>query len=190
MLLRRVLSVSLLVLSPAVYADALDVNLRDDAAQFKFFTSAGIFIQGNSEFNVGFLYTDSKSNLANATLLVKAAEEAVPGLSIGIGVEGVYGTLNNDTMKKDGAAIAIGTEIGYTLPTMNQVAIIGDLFLSPKITSFANIDRFTQAGLRVEYSLSPQTSAYLGYRQIDFGIKNANTQTLDSGVMLGVKLSF
>lgn len=197
MLLSRVLAVSLMIFSPLVLADALDINLNNNAAQFKFSSSAGIFIQGNSKFHVGALYNDVNNTLGEAGLIVRGSEANVPGLSVGVGARAVLGTIKNYiTPTINAQAIAIGGEVGYTLPTAKKVAIVGDYFAGPKITTFGDAERFNQFSVRAQYEIIPQTRAYLEYREINFGIKDiagfkaASSAMLDSGWHVGVKIAF
>lgn len=190
MLLRSVFALSLLLLSPLTFADALDVNLNNNAAQFRYSSSAGVFIQGNSEFRFGALYNDVNNVMGDAGLIVSGAAENVPGLTIGVGVKALAGSIHSGAQTNSVSAIAIGGELGYAIPAIKQVSLVGEYFAGPKITTFADADRFNQSGLRLEYEITPQTKAYLGYREINFGIKSAGDAMLDRGAHVGIKLTF
>lgn len=190
MMLRGVFTFSLMMFSPLVFADSLDINLNNNAARFQYSSSAGVFIQGNSEFHIGALYNDVNNTMGEAGLIVRGGEENVPGLTVGIGAKALVGAIRNGPVTYNVSAIAIGGEIEYALPTAKRIAIIGEYFGGPKITTFADADRFNQSGVRLEYEITPQTKAYLGYREISFGIKSAGSAMLDSGTHVGVKISF
>lgn len=192
MTLNRFLAVCMLSLSSTAMADALDINLNDRAAQISYASSAGLNLQGNAEVHFGLLYNDQKNNFADAGLLVKGEEEAVPGLSVGVGAKAVYSSIGGLVVsKKTAGAVAIGMELGYALPTVKHIGIVADAYLSPKILTFADGERFSQGGVRLEYGISPLTMVYLAYRQIHFGLKNNIGDTkVDDGAVFGVKISF
>ena len=195
MLLSRVLAVSLLVLSPVAFADSLDVNLNNNAAQFQFNSSASDFIEGNSELHGGVLYNDTNNLFFDAGLLVKGGggDDAAPGLSVGVGVKGVFGSIHPPALPNTTStvsAIGVGGELVFALPTPTRVALVGGYYASPKITSFADADRYNQLDLRLEVEVSPQAQVYIGYREIGFGVKSVGSLTLDKGTFFGVLAKF
>lgn len=194
MLSSRVLALSLLLLSPAAFADSLDVNLNNNAAQFKFNSSASDFIEGNSEIHGGVLYNDVNNLFFDAGLIVRGGgEESSPGLSVGVGVKGVFGSIHptaSPNTVNTVSAIGVGGELVFALPTPSRVAVVGEYFASPKIMSFADSERFNQFGVRLEVEVSPQANVYVGYREIGFGIKGSGSVSLDKGTHFGVVVSF
>ncbi|MEI7842540.1 MAG: hypothetical protein WCI39_05865 [Gallionellaceae bacterium] len=194
MFLNRVFAVTLLVLSPAALADSLDINMNNNAAAFKYGATAD-FVQGNAELQTGLLYNDVNNMFFEAGLMVKGGgEENAPGLSIGVGAKGVFGTIpataatNNSSI--NGSAIAVGGSVTLAFPTESRVAIVGEYFASPKIMSFADAERFNQFGLRLEVGVSPQANVYVGYREIGFGVKTLGGVVLDKGTHMGVSILF
>lgn len=203
MFLSRILAVSLLVLSSAAFADSIDVNLNNNAAAFRFNSSASDFIEGNSELTVGLLYNDANNKFVDAGLIVKGGseEEGAPGLSVGVGVKGVFGSNYRIVRYATAAApevtttdalsaIAVGGAAALGLPTATPVAFVVEYYASPKIMSFADSERFDQFGLRLEVGVSPQARIYVGYREIGFGIKSGGSAELDKSSFVGVAASF
>jgi len=197
MLLNRILAVSLLALSPAAFADSMNINLNNNAAQFQFGASASDYIEGDSEFQGGILYNDANNLFFDAGIMVNGGDGdgSSPGLNVSIGAKGVFGSINavppaaagtTDTV----SAIAIGGELAFVLPTPTRIALVGQYYGSPKIMAFADAERFNQLGLRLEFEASPQANVYLGYREIGFGIKGRGSETLDKGTAVGVIVSF
>lgn len=194
MLLSRVIAVTLLVLSPTVLADSLDISMNDTSAQFKYGASASDFVEGDSEIQTGLLYNDNSNLFFEAGLAVKGGgEENAPGISVGVGAKAVLGTIPSTATAQsvNGSAIAVGGALTLALPTESRVAFVGEYFASPKIMSFADAVRFNQIGVRLEVGVSPQASVYLGYREIGFGVKTApGSVVLDKGTHLGVSMKF
>lgn len=190
-LMRHLVAFSMLTASTAVFADALDINLNNNTAQFQYGTASGPNAQGRADLHAGFLYNNSKSVLVNAGIMVANSLEGAPGMSIGVGMEALAAVIKENPMfRSNASAVALDGLVRYSPPTASKVGFAGELHYAPSILSFGDAVRYTQAGVRVEYELAPQTLVYVGYRRISFGIKNAPAAVLDSGAHIGFKLAF
>ena len=137
MMLRRLITVSLLIASPLACADALDISLNNNAAAFAFTTSAGAVVQGNSEFHIGVTYNDSMNTLAEGGMLVRGDEGDTTGASLAVGAKALVGMIKNyipGTTQNVGA-IAIGGELGFVAPAAKQLSAGIYYFGGPKITT-------------------------------------------------------
>lgn len=196
MLFSRVLAVSMLMLSPAAFAEGggLDINLNNNAAQFQFSASGSDLIEGNAELHAGLLYNDTNNIFVDAGLLAKSEGESENGGPIiAVGAKGVFGSIHpplRPGTTDTGSAIAVGGEFGFAIPSNVPIALIAQYYASPKIMTFADADRFNQFGVRLELAASPQARIYIGYREIGFGMKKTGSELLDSGTVAGVKVSF
>jgi predicted porin len=190
---RRIITVILLLASPAVFADALDISLNNNAAAFKYNVAAGALIQGNSDFHVGLLYNDSMNTMADVGLLVKGDEGDSPGFTLAVGAKTVVAMIKNfiPGTTQNVAAIEIGGEINYAFPAAKQLSAAFYYFAGPKITTFGDANRSNTWGLRGDYEISPGTKVYVEYREANFGIvTTGTTAAVDRGTYFGVKLSF
>jgi len=195
MLLSRFIAVALLVVSPSVLADSMNINMNNTSAQFKYGLSASDMIEGNSEIQVGLLYNDTGNLFFETGLIVKGGgEEDAPGLSVAVGAKGVFGTMpakaTSTNSSFSGAGIAVGGELILAFPTESRVAIVTEYFASPKIMSFSDAERFNQFGIRLEVGVSPQATVYMGYREIGFGGKAVGSAVIDKGTHIGVLIMF
>ncbi len=193
-MLRRIITVILLISSPLAFADALDISLNNNAAAFKYFVPAGSLIQGNSDFDVGLLYNDSMSSVAEAGLLVRGDDGGdSPGLTLAVGAKALVAMIKNyiPGTTQNVAAIVIGGELDYAFPAVKQLSAGFYYFAGPKITTFGDANRANQWGLHADYEVAPGTKAYIEYREVNFGITaTGETATPDNGTYLGVKLTF
>jgi hypothetical protein len=191
MLMRYFAILFMLIASTAAEADALDINLNNNTAQFQYGTAAALNTQGNPDIHVGLLYNNANSALANLGIMVVNSQDRAPGLSIGVGVEALGAQIkDNPPFKSTASAVALDGLVRYSPPAVSQLGFVGELHYAPRIITFGDADRYMLAGARVEFELSPQTLAYVGYRRISFGIKNAPNAVLDSGFNLGIKIGF
>ena len=187
MLLRHVVALSLLATSNTVFADAIDINLRDTSAQFQYKSSMGRDALGKTEFHLGFLYATKNNSLGDMGLLVKdELGDNAPGFSVGVGIKGLLAK----TKGTNDSALALGGMLRYSPPAVSRLGIVGQVYFSPSIVTFGDADRYTETVGRMEYEVIPQATAYLGYRKIKFGLKAAPNVILDEGFHVGVRISF
>lgn len=189
-MLRRLVAVGLLLGSSVALADTLDINLSNGAAQFKYSVPSGI--AGKSSLFASVLYNDVNDVLADGGLLVMNEEGGVPGLSLGIGAKAVAASLSKVApSRKFVSGVALGAQVRFEVPADRRLAVVGEYHYAPSIISFGGADSFSQAAIRGEFSISPLTQAYIGYRESRFKLTDGLPDgKLDSGLHLGVRLSF
>jgi hypothetical protein len=187
MMLRPLIALSLFAVSGTAFADAVDINLRDSAAQIQYRASMGHDTLGRTEMHMGFLYTSDKGKLGDLGILVQdEVGKDVPGLSAGVGLKGLVA----HGQGKNASALALGALVRYAPLANRRFGITGTVYLSPNIVTFGDGERYTETGLSVDYEIIPQAIAYVGYRHIKLAVANASDVTIDEGVHVGVKLSF
>ncbi|MDO8413151.1 MAG: YfaZ family outer membrane protein [Gallionellaceae bacterium] len=188
MLLRLILVFTLLTASTQVLADAVDINLSNDVAQFQYLAPMGQVGQGKSEFHMGFLYNDSNNILGDMGLLVKNNAGNADILSGGIGGKVVVARITSN----NAAALALGGKLRYAPFADKRWGIIGQVYFAPDIVTFGDADRYIQTGVGIEYEIMPQAAAYVGYRNIKVGMKAtlAPDARLDEGAHIGVRIAF
>lgn len=187
MLLRNIFILALLAVMPASMADTIDINLRDKCAQFQYIASMSRDTPDSSELHAGFLYNSNNDYLGDFGLLVKGSVgERESGLVAGVGLKGIVATINDF----NAAALALGGQVRYSIPAMNRLSIVGQIYFSPSIATYYDAERFADGVARVEYEIIPRASAYVGYRRIRFSIPNRPDAILDTGYHLGARISF
>ncbi len=188
MLLRHILAISLFTISASAMADALDINLSNDVAQFQYIASTGHVGQGKSEIHMGFLYNNSNNVLGDAGLLVMNNGDSAAIASFGVGVKVLAATIKKD----DAMALALGGQVRLTPSDDRKFGIIGQIYFAPDVVTFGDASRFLQTGVRVEYEIMQQAAAYVGYRKIKFNINTlpAVGGVIDEGAHVGVRMAF
>ncbi len=191
MLTRYLGAFCMLTASTGVLADALDLNLSNNVAQFQFGTGTATGTQGKTDLHAGVLYNNVHSVLVNAGVLIVNSQDGVPGLAIGAGVEALGATVkDNPTIRSNASAVAIDLLARYSPPAAPQVGFAGEFHYAPRIITFGDANRYSQVVGRVEYAISAQTVIYVGYRRITFGIKNAPDAIMDNGAHFGLRVGF
>ncbi|GAB1231625.1 YfaZ family protein [Ferrigenium sp. UT4] len=189
-MLRRYVAIGLVLASSLAMADTLDINLSNSAAQFKYGVPSGI--AGKSSLFASFLYNDDNDAMADAGLLVLNEEGSVPGLTLGIGAKAVAASLNKVApSRKFVSAVALGGQVRFEVPADRRFAVVGEYHYAPSIISFGDVNHFSQLAVRGEFSISPLTQAYIGYRDSKFNLdKGLPTADLENGAHIGIRLSF
>ena len=187
----RVLFVLLsLAFTQAVSARSMDINLSNDAAQFKYGTLVGGTTYGRSELTYGLLFNEDDVYLFEVGLLViDQAGSKSPGLELGIGPKFYFA----DTDKSDGdaAALGLGGQIRYKNMAAPRIVYNAEGYYAPSIVSFLDADSMFEFNLRLEYEILPTANIYLGYRDIEVEIENSDKNVeLDENVVLGVRFKF
>lgn len=173
--------------SPAT-ADALDLNLNNDAALVRYLAHdgrAGAF--GKREMDVGLLYTTEHDYLAMfGAQVIAEAGAAVPELEAGLGLK-VFG-LRFD--HENIFALTIGGQIKYSLPPSRRVVLGAEGYYSPDVVTSSPADSFSYLSVYAGYEVVPEALIYLGYRKIEIDVRGAGDATVDSGGHFGVRFSF
>lgn len=189
MWLRRVAAVALMSVGSVAWADSFDLNLSNKAAQFQYSVPSGVHVQGRSELYGSFFYNDVNTLLGSAGFRVLNSQNN--GVSIGVGVEGVVATVkDNPAVRSNASALALAAQVRISPPGAGQLGLVGELHYAPSIITYGDATRYSQGIVRLEFELSPQTMAYIGYREINFGIRNQLDVTSDKGGHIGVKFNF
>lgn len=187
MTLRQTLAIALLAASTSALADTVDINLSDKSAQMRYSMPLGRDSLGKSEFNAGFLYTEGGKGMIDAGMQVmNEVGTNLPGLTVGLGFKGLAASV----AKYDAAALALGGQVRFSPSIAKRLGLVGQFYFAPKIVTFGDANRYVETGLRLEYEILPQATAYVGYRKIRFGIDNNPGATLDEGANVGIKFLF
>jgi hypothetical protein len=98
---------------------------------------------------------------------------------------------DNPGITSNATALALDALVRFSPPGASHVGFAGELHYAPRILTFGDAERYTQAMVRAEYELAPSSVVYVGYRRTTFGIKNrVPADEVDSGLYLGFKIAF
>ena len=170
-------------------ADSLDFNLSSDAAKLSYTRDLG---PEGLEAGAGLLHHDDDGEIFEGELhLVDRPEPGREALLLGIG--GKVPVISDDRRDADGAALAIGGKLHYTLPMYNRAAVAADLYFAPSVTSVSDIDGYQEYAVRGEFKVLEDASVYLGYRNIELsydGNSLGGDRDYEDGVYGGLRIDF
>jgi len=129
------------------HADILDVNISNDAVSANYLIDMGQgFYAGG-----GVLHEEDTGQVVSLDLMARddlrsgeyTFTAGVGGKIMGVFTEGKGG---------DGGSLALGGFVNYTVPNLKALALHGELFYGPSVTSMNNIDGMVWyvAGIELE----------------------------------------
>ena len=166
-----------------VMADALDINLNDETIQASYATN-----WRNAQFSLGLLSnTDQNDWVASVGLLALGEKQTGDGRTeAGLGGKIYLADVGN----KDVLALGLGGQF-RVFPTSGPIGFGGFLYYAPDIVTALDGEKFWEWGARIELEVIKRTAnAYLGYRKVRADLDNNTRVTVDSGIHLGVRISF
>ncbi|MGD9339687.1 MAG: YfaZ family outer membrane protein [Chromatiales bacterium] len=186
----RICSVlALLLLSfvrPAVAeSPALDVSFNADV--FKVAFAFPVFDRAALE--ASWLHSDEDGELVGLGIFrTGIASPGANPVKAGLGAKIVYG--DPDKGGSSGGSIALGGYFRWVFPNYDRIGIGGELYYAPGVLSFNDTDTYDEESLYVSYDIMQDAWVYVGVRHVQMKFEGDPDVTFDTGVHLGVRLSF
>ena len=197
MLRKALLVTTLLIPFNNVSAGAIDFRIGQDMAELTFFTQNASFGYGGADIGFGVLFNEHNDVIANGSILVSGTSRGdVKALHFGVGAKLYAGDINGpDRSPVDiqGGAVAIGGQIRYVFPGSTPLAILGEAFFAPEVTSISEFDRLLEYRVALELEVTPSARAYIGYRmlEVEFDSLGRNVDyEVDDSANIGVRFEF
>lgn len=191
----------LLFSSFSVSATGLDFALSNETANLTILLNPSYQFNegGGSELAVGGFLSEQGDKLVHTTLMARGVRmTGGTQYLMGAGIKALFGDIaipaidaQEETEEQVGA-VALGFQFGVLLASSrhNPVELSFDGFLAPSITSFADAERYSEIGARLQVDVIPQARAYIGYRRMQFDTNDFSEVRLDRSVHIGIKLTF
>ena len=197
MLRKALIITTLLVPFNSVSAGAIDFRIGKDMAELTFFTQNSSFGYGGADIGFGVLFNQYNDVIANGSILVSGSSAGdVKALHFGVGAKLYGGDINgpgNTSFDIQGGAVAIGGQIRYVFPGSAPLAVLGEIFYAPEVTSISEWDRLLEYRLALELEVTPSARAYVGYRMMEVRFNTAGSNVdyeVDDSANVGVRFEF
>lgn len=178
----------LFTVATGVGANDFEAALSKETAQFTLRSDSSLIGWGGADLSIGLFYNDESDFILQAGLLqMRQASEENP-LTLGVGVKGYLGQL--DDPDEDVFAFAIGGQIRYTIPGTMPMAIYAEGYFAPEITSFADTENLLDYTIGFQIEVLPQTTAFVGLRHLEVEIDDGDYDADDDNIHFGVRLTF
>ncbi len=197
MLRKALIITTLLIPFNNVSAGAIDFRVGQDMAELTFFTQNASFGYGGADIGIGALINEYNDVIANGSILVSGSSAGdVKALHFGVGAKLYAGDINGpDTTPVDiqGGAVAIGGQIRYVFPGNAPLAILGEAFFAPEVTSISEWERVLEYRIALELEVTPSARAYIGYRNLEVKFDSFGSKVdyeVDDSANIGVRFEF
>jgi len=175
-------------------AGAIDFRLGGNMAEIAFLTQNASFGYGGADIGFGVLFNEDDDVIANASVLVSGSSTGdVRALQFGVGAKIYGGTLDgpgDNSVDKNGGAIAIGGRIRYVFPGSTPFAVLGEAFYAPAVTSISGFDGLQEYRAALELEVTPSARAYVGYRYMEVTVNEKYDYEVDDSAHIGVRFEF
>lgn len=174
-------------------ASAIDFRVGGEMAEFSFLTQTSSFGYGGADIGFGAFINEENDFLLNGTILVSGSNTGdVQGLHFGVGGKAYGGKINgpNDVVDISGGAIAIGGGLRYVFASSMPIALLGEIYYAPKVTSISEFDGLLEYRLAVEVEITPSARAYIGYRTLEVTFNEDADYEVDDNAHIGVRFEF
>jgi len=188
-----ILTTALIPLQNAA-AGAIDFLVAKDTAELTFYTQTSSFGYGGADIGFGALLNEHNDVVANASILVSGTSKGdVKALHFGVGAKAYAGRLEgpgSTSLNVDGGAIAIGGRIRYVFPGQTPLAVLGEIFYAPEVTSISDFDGLSEYRAALELEITPSARAYVGYRRLEVTHTRNIDYKVDDEMHIGVRFEF
>jgi len=190
--INNAVATAVLMLSATVAnAGAIDFRLGSNIAELNYLTQSSSFGYGGADIGFGALVNNNNDVIASGSILVSGTSAGdVKALHFGVGIKGYAGTLKNPVNNINGGAVAIGARVRYVFPGSIPVAVLGEGFYAPAITSFSEFDGVKEYRVALEFEITPSARAYVGYRHLQIDTNTGGSHDVDSSPHIGVRFEF
>lgn len=172
-------------------ARGVDIRLADEVAEFIYLTESSTFGYGGADLGVGFLYNEADDLMFSLAAMVTGHGAGNSrSLKFGVGIKGVAIQLEQLPEEDQMAAIAVGAQVRYVIPSSAPLAFLVEGYIAPSITSFNDAERYSEFRAAVELEVTPSARAYIGYRNIEVDLDGIRDIEIDDSVHIGVRLTF
>ncbi|MFP4647585.1 MAG: YfaZ family outer membrane protein [Halorhodospira sp.] len=190
MIKRIAIMVAFTLWAAAPLARELDVNLHDKAAEIGYYVQPDEATSLEDADMGGSLYFNEEGDVAASGLIhvLGPPAEGFSPLQLGAGSKGYL--LYLDEPGRMVGAVALSGSARFSIPAQVPQALALRGHIAPSITAFGRADRLFEATVRYVFDLTPQASAYLGYRYLRVKMSKESNQTPDDDLHLGVRIQF
>ncbi len=181
-----VLMSAIALISVTTQASEIDLALGKETASAEFYSDSGI--NNTGRISAGGLYNEDDDLLGFIGLTSNNSIVTDRPYDFGVGARGYYAKVDSPDVGVGAIALGINGRIRFTagLP----LALAGDFYYSPKITTFDDGDELVDSRIRLEAQVSPNASAFVGYRRVKLNLKDFSNYKLDDHVQVGIRFKF
>lgn len=145
----------------------------------------------NAEINGGYLRDNDRGgdhlDFGHVGLLA-TGQVGPQGVHAGVGVRGFLADRGGS--HKDGGGAAIGGDLSYRIPQLNErLGILGHFYYAPNILTFGDFHHYLEYGIDVDYQIIRPAFIYVGWRRLELPT-SGRVDAAHQGLHVGIEVSF
>ena len=172
--------VSLLFWSNIVWSDEIELSLSDELVDIRFRSDYSEDFFGR----LAYMRSDSDDIDTDQLSYTFATQGTVDQFNVFLGLRPFW----IDAESEDGFGAAVGA--GGNVALTEDLIASAELFYAPKIITGGDIEDSRDMELRLSYQIIENGSVYVGYREVEVGIENADDIDVYDDFFVGVNLRF
>jgi len=172
----------------SLYAVDLEIALSGDTANIKLLTESETMGFSGSDLSAEVFFNDEDDFAVAAGLLVDGTPAGDQPFTYGLGGKLYY--VNLDNPSDNASALALGFGVKYHIPARMPIAIGGDAYFAPDITTFGDGESLMDLRVIAEIGVLPNAAAFVGYRQFEVDLENGGDYELDDNAHIGISFQF
>lgn len=182
-------ALGLLAATNAVQAADLELALSGESAAAELFMDSSSLASGGADIRFGLLFNEDDDLVGSLGLVVRGTPAGQQPYSFGLGAQ-IY-MASVDSLDEGLTALALGGGVKYYIPANMPIALGGELFFAPSITTTGDGDSFLDFRVRAEVELLPSATAFVGYRSLSSEFDgDVDDYDIDDNLHLGIRLQF
>lgn len=172
----------------AAQAGELDIYLSTQSIQAGYAMDTGKIGYGGGQLKFGGFYDTDKDIMGNVGLMVLGTPTSNQPFTFGLGVMGYAAFIDEPDTKVQ--AVTLGGLFKYHIPAKMPMAIGGQLYVAPEVTTFGDGKNFIDGWVDYEITFLPSATGYFGYRQTRTDLKDYGNYDVEDRFHIGVRLMF
>jgi len=167
-------------------ANELDLRITDESLNVNYSMESH---ESSLVYGLGYFFKDSENSVSVGNIDLHSKGPIDIGNLEAIAGLGIQANLFKEG-DIDGAAIGLGGTIRVKVLSTYDLWIESALHYAPDILAFSDSDDFLRFLIQIDYGVTENAYASLGFQSINTGIKGGSNQALESSLFLGMKLKF
>lgn len=171
-------------------ASQLDFSLSEETAALEAHVDSPAGGIGGSQISVGGIYNEDDDIAGFLGFSSRGSNSygTTNAYTFGVGARGYFASLED--VDKSVGAVALGVNGKVRFNAGIPLALTGELYYAPKITTFDDGDDLLDTRIRLETDVSPNARAFIGYRTLQTDLKTGGDYEIDDNVQLGINFDF
>lgn len=189
--MRLFIAVLLMVTGMQASATGFEFRVADKTAEMFYLYKTSTFGYGGADVGWGYFFNENNDKMLSASVLVSGNGAGNnKALQFGVGMKAYLASIDASPSNLEAGGVGLGGLIRYVFSSATPVAILLEAYTVPQVTSVGDSDDLNEQRFAIELEVTPSAKAYIGYREITFGLEAGGEAVIDEETHFGVRVNF